>query len=52
MTSRAFIPNRVSIDEFPALVDGQRIGDWEMDTIVGKERFGVTGKNDNYRQWE
>jgi IS30 family transposase len=34
---RGKLPNRVSIDERPAIVDNrQRIGDWEVDTIVGK----------------
>ena len=32
---RVLIPNRVSIDERPAVVDDRsRIGDWEIDTIV------------------
>jgi len=30
-------PNRVSIDERPGIVDRrQRVGDWEVDTIIGK----------------
>jgi IS30 family transposase len=34
---RGKLPNRVSIEERPAIVDErQRIGDWEVDTIVGK----------------
>jgi IS30 family transposase len=34
---RGKLSNRVSIDERPAIVDQrQRIGDWEVDTIVGK----------------
>jgi IS30 family transposase len=34
---RGNLPNRVSIDHRPAIVDQrQRIGDWEIDTIVGK----------------
>lgn len=34
---RGQIPNRVSIDERPAIVEEQkRIGDWEADTIIGK----------------
>jgi len=34
---RGKLPNRVSIEERPAVVDKrQRIGDWEVDTIVGK----------------
>jgi IS30 family transposase len=31
------IPNRVSIDQRPAIVDSKsRLGDWEVDTIIGK----------------
>jgi IS30 family transposase len=34
---RGKLPNRVSIEERPGIVDKrQRIGDWEVDTIVGK----------------
>jgi IS30 family transposase len=34
---RGKLPNRVSIEERPTIVRlHQRIGDWEMDTIVGK----------------
>ena len=34
---RGKLPNRVSIEERPAIVEQrQRIGDWEVDTIVGK----------------
>jgi IS30 family transposase len=34
---RGKLPNRVSIEERPVIVDKrQRIGDWEVDTIVGK----------------
>lgn len=34
---RGKLPNRVSIEERPAVVDQRRrIGDWEVDTIVGK----------------
>ena len=34
---RGKIPNRVSIEERPAIVDNRtRIGDWEVDTIIGK----------------
>lgn len=37
--TRGKIKNRVSIDERPAVVDnGNRIGDWEGDTIIGKGR--------------
>jgi IS30 family transposase len=34
---RGKLPNRVSIEERPVIVDKrQRIGDWEVDTMVGK----------------
>ena len=34
---RGQIPNRISIDERPIIVDRRsRIGDWEVDTIIGK----------------
>lgn len=34
---RGQIPNKVSIDERPAIVEHrQRLGDWELDTIIGK----------------
>ncbi|MCI6549670.1 MAG: IS30 family transposase [Prevotella sp.] len=35
------ITNRVSIDERPAEANGQTLGDWEMDTIVGKDGKGA-----------
>lgn len=36
------IPDRVDIDERPAIVEKKsRVGDWELDTIVGSERRGV-----------
>ena len=39
---RGRIPNRVSIDERPAIVNNKsRIGDWEGDTIIGKGHQGV-----------
>ena len=39
---RGRIPNRVSIDERPSVVDKKsRIGDWEGDTIIGKGHQGV-----------
>jgi IS30 family transposase len=39
---RGKLPNRVSIDERPAIVDTrQRLGDWEADTIVGKRHHGA-----------
>jgi len=37
---RGKMPNRVSIDERPGIVDRrQRIGDWEVDTIIGKGHY-------------
>jgi len=39
---RGRIPNRISIDERPSIVDTkERIGDWEIDTIIGKNHQGV-----------
>jgi len=39
---RGVIPNRVSIDERPAIVDTRRrLGDWEGDTVIGKGRRGA-----------
>ena len=39
---RGFIPNRISIEERPAIVDEKsRIGDWEIDTAIGKRHQGV-----------
>ena len=36
---RGKLPNRTSIDERPAIVaERQRLGDWEVDTIIGKGR--------------
>lgn len=35
------IPNRTSIHERPAEADGKRFGDWEMDTIIGKNGKGA-----------
>lgn len=40
--SQVGIKNRVSIDERPAVVDAQeRYGDWEIDTIIGKDQKGA-----------
>jgi len=40
--SRNGIPNRVDIDQRPAIVNGrQRVGDWEGDTIIGKAHKGA-----------
>ena len=39
---RGCIPNQVSIDERPAIVDArQRLGDWEGDTVIGKGHRGA-----------
>ena len=38
---RISIPNRTSISERPAEVDGKRFGDFEMDTIVGRGDHGA-----------
>jgi len=39
---RGQISNRVSIDERPALVEQRhRLGDWEIDTIIGARRSGA-----------
>ena len=39
---RGQIPNRVSIEERPAVVDQKaRLGDWELDTIIGSNHHGA-----------
>jgi IS30 family transposase len=39
---RGQIPNRVSIEERPAVVDQKtRLGDWELDTIIGTNHQGI-----------
>jgi IS30 family transposase len=39
---RGQIPSRVSIDERPLVVDTkERIGDWEVDTMIGKNHKGI-----------
>ncbi|MDT8320418.1 MAG: hypothetical protein RQ826_07810 [Xanthomonadales bacterium] len=39
---RGIIPNQVSIDEWPAIVEARgRFGDWEGDTVVGKRHRGA-----------
>ena len=39
---RGCIPNQVSIDERPAVVDARRrFGDWEGDTVIGKGQRGA-----------
>ena len=39
---RGIIPNQVSIDDRPAIVDAKRrFGDWEGDTVIGKGHRGA-----------
>jgi IS30 family transposase len=39
---RGQIPNRVSIDDRPTVVDSkERVGDWEIDTVIGKNYKGA-----------
>ena len=38
---RISIPNRISISERPVEADSRRFGDFEMDTIVGKNGHGA-----------
>jgi len=41
-SGRGLIPNRVDIDQRPAIVAAKsRIGDWEADTIIGANHKGV-----------
>lgn len=41
-STRGQIKNRVSIDERPEVVDDKsRIGDWEIDTVIGKAHCGA-----------
>lgn len=52
---RGQIPNRVSIEERPAIVDRKgRLGDWEADTIVGAQRksalFSITERKSKLQQ--
>jgi len=35
------IPHRISIHDRPPEADGKRFGDWEMDTIIGKNNKGA-----------
>ena len=45
-SKRGQIPNRVSIEERPEIVEERsRIGDWEGDTVVGKGRTGYVMTN-------
>ena len=42
---RGCIPNQVSIDERPTIVDSKRrFGDWEGDTVIGKGHLGDAGR--------
>lgn len=39
---RGQIPNRISIEQRPSVVDEKRrIGDWEIDTVIGKNHKGA-----------
>ena len=39
---RGIIPNRVSIEQRPRIVEQKtRVGDWEADTVIGKNHKGV-----------
>ncbi len=41
-STRGQIKNRVSIDDRPSVVDDKsRIGDWEIDTVIGKNHSGA-----------
>lgn len=41
-STRGHIKNRVSIDDRPGIVDEKsRIGDWEIDTVIGKGHSGA-----------
>jgi len=41
-STRGQIKNRVSIDDRPKVVDDKsRIGDWEIDTVIGKGHSGA-----------
>lgn len=40
--SRGIIPDRIDIDQRPDIVDQKiRVGDWELDTIIGKNHKGA-----------
>ena len=42
LNSKGYIPNRVSIEKRPKIVENKsRIGDWELDTMVGSHHKGV-----------
>lgn len=41
VTKATNMKDRVSIHEMPMEADGKRFGDWEMDTIVGKDNKGA-----------
>ena len=39
---RGLIPGRIDIDERPSIVEEKtRLGDWELDTIIGKDHVGA-----------
>lgn len=42
LNSRGYIPNRVSIENRPKIVEAKsRLGDWELDTMIGSHHKGV-----------
>jgi IS30 family transposase len=42
LAGRGYIKNRISIDERPQIVDDKaRIGDWEIDLVIGKGHSGA-----------
>ena len=42
LNSKGYIPNRISIEKRPKIVDKKsRIGDWELDTMIGSHHKGV-----------
>lgn len=50
---RGCIPNRVDIDQRPSIVDTKtRVGDWELDTIIGAEHEGaIVSIVDRHSKW-
>ena len=50
---RGSIPNRVDINQRPPIVDTKtRVGDWELDTIIGAEHEGaIVSIVDRYSKW-
>ncbi|MGZ5022757.1 MAG: IS30 family transposase [Chthoniobacterales bacterium] len=51
-SGRGLIPNRVDIDQRPAIVATKsRIGDWEADTIIGARHKGVIMSHVERKSW-